>query len=826
MDAIKKIGKLLASKVIMEGSKPPKSKMSLLNRLSGLDYEIVEKDVPKHAQAPAKDRSNLSVFSKVDDQYVVIGRPETVMVDAPMREVARRISEDDGFDTVVVYPGRFQPFHSGHRAVYEHLVGKFGRDKVFIATSDKTEEPRSPFGFEQKREIITSLSGVPKDHLVQVKSPYSPEEITGQFDPDTTALVVALSEKDKGRLGASGSGGYYETWNGEAKLGYEDGGYVYHTPMLGADVSGTAVSATEIRKAFRNTEIAKSQKRAFFEHVYGGFDEDVFSMFMDVLSVNESLIESFIVKGGLDRSLNEASTSGTAPVDDSPSNYHSTHQQYQNASERHAKRLGYEVVSYLDSRVDQDFEQALNLATMFGTKRNYKGTTDPEGHWKAYIDNVVSHTGYELIDYMFERGRAGVINESLITEGGGFGHMAHPFEDLDLTFKDLKQMVKMAHEGNLDVEGQAVEKVDGQNLMVSWVDGELRAARNKGNLKNFGEDSMDLDALVKKFEGRGELLEAFEFAFEDLSVALSRLDKAKLQQIFEGGKNWMSLEIVYPPSKNLLDYGSNFVVFHGTVEVDEDGNTLQFDKNPAYKLGELVRDVSAEAQENFKILSPPEVEIPALDMKDLRQEMIKKIDNYKSEYNLSDSDKIMEWHESWWESFIKEKAEEFRYDVPSHVVVGLVRRWAWGNKSGADGYSVNDMKRDVEDDEFLAWAREFDKQNYKDQFKANVQPIEEVFLRLGTEVMKKIETLLAVNPEDTARKMQDEIRSARAQIEGSASPEKLAKLRKQMEKVEKAGGIEGIATEGVVFQFDDKVYKLTGSWAPLNQLVGMIKYGR
>jgi malate/lactate dehydrogenase len=33
---------------------------------------------------------------------------------------------------VVVYSGRFQPFHKGHYATYEHLVKKFGKDNVYI----------------------------------------------------------------------------------------------------------------------------------------------------------------------------------------------------------------------------------------------------------------------------------------------------------------------------------------------------------------------------------------------------------------------------------------------------------------------------------------------------------------------------------------------------------------------------------------------------------------------------------------------------------------------------------------------------------------------
>ena len=38
-------------------------------------------------------------------------------------------------DYVVLYPGRFQPFHYGHKSSYDHLVDQFGSDKVFIITA-------------------------------------------------------------------------------------------------------------------------------------------------------------------------------------------------------------------------------------------------------------------------------------------------------------------------------------------------------------------------------------------------------------------------------------------------------------------------------------------------------------------------------------------------------------------------------------------------------------------------------------------------------------------------------------------------------------------
>ncbi len=49
--------------------------------------------------------------------------------------------------------------------------------------------------------------------------------------------------------------------------------------------------------------------------------------------------------------------------------------------------------------------------------------------------------------------------------GGAAGHMSHPFDDKDLTFKDLKKMIEQSLEGDLK---ETTEKLDGQNLMISY----------------------------------------------------------------------------------------------------------------------------------------------------------------------------------------------------------------------------------------------------------------------------------------------------------------------------------------------------------------------
>lgn len=119
-----------------------------------------------------------------------------------------------GPQLVVLYPGRFQPFHLGHGEVFRSLQNKFGRDNVYIATSNKVEPPKSPFNFSDKTVFINA-AGISSDRIIEVTSPYKLPE--PQFNPANTIFIVAVGAPDRDRLRPDsvkkdGSPGYYKTF--------------------------------------------------------------------------------------------------------------------------------------------------------------------------------------------------------------------------------------------------------------------------------------------------------------------------------------------------------------------------------------------------------------------------------------------------------------------------------------------------------------------------------------------------------------------------------------------------------------------------------------
>ena len=113
--------------------------------------------------------------------------------------------------------------------------------------------------------------------------------------------------------------------------------------------------------------------------------------------------------------------------------------------------------------------------------------------------------------------------------GGVAGHMDHLYENRQLTFREMKEIMKAGADGELEAE----EKVDGQNLFLSYSipEGKAKGARNKGHYRSGG---LDAAGLATKFANRGGLTKAFTggfHAFEKAAESLSDQEKENLWPI-------------------------------------------------------------------------------------------------------------------------------------------------------------------------------------------------------------------------------------------------------------------------------------------------------
>jgi hypothetical protein len=203
---------------------------------------------------------------------------------------------------IVVYPGRFHPFHRGHKASYDYLTKQFGADNVYIATSNVQAPLTSPFTYADKVEMMTKL-GIPAGHVVQVKNPYQVKEITDSLpDPENTALVYAISEKDmqgdaaRFKFGTKKNGepSYMQPMPENLKQlkPMTKHAYVTVTPTVNFKVKGAdANSASEVRKIYiagNDTDRAN-----IIADLYGEVDPDLQTMFNQRLGVTQKVSEIY-----------------------------------------------------------------------------------------------------------------------------------------------------------------------------------------------------------------------------------------------------------------------------------------------------------------------------------------------------------------------------------------------------------------------------------------------------------------------------------------------------------------------------------------------------
>src|SRR5210317_718377 len=589
-----------------------------------------------------------------------------------IKEWVKGILTEDIKKEVVVYAGRFQPFHKGHYGTYQHLVKKFGKDNVYIGTSNKTDNIKSPFKFKEKKMIMMKMFGIPSSKIVEIKNPYAPKEIIGKFDNKTTAFVTVVGEKDRYRL----KGKYFEPYHPDRiDKGYEDKGYVYVAPSSGGGMSGT-----EARKLL--SQGSESDKITGFKKVYDGkFDSKIFTLITTRLTNIFGKMESFLSTFDFNELISEASAtpaSGKSVVDDGPGFTYGNSKTYKKIGNDAAEVLGWQVVDYIlgndddsiyadDARgIDDKYPVSYFPSGKAGLDAQSQRYTDLRGNaaykaWADKIKGVATIVGYKLVDFLdAEQGiedtkdapvkepkfnftqdvETEPMREGLIMEGGAYGHMNHPFDTkMNLTFGDLKTIISNALNGKLEF---AREKTDGQALAISYRDDKgLIAARNGGHLKNSGENALDISGLASKFQGRGGLTDAYNFAMQDLSKAIKGLSKAQRDKVFKQGSSFMNIEVIFPTSVNVIPYGQPLLVFHGTMQYNMDGKAIGADTSAARILAGMIKQINQDVQKNYTIQGPPVVKLPqSEELSNKQGKYYSALNKIQKEFKLKDSNGV------------------------------------------------------------------------------------------------------------------------------------------------------------------------------------------
>ena len=400
--------------------------------------------------------------------------------------------------------------------------------------------------------------------------------------------------------------------------------------------------------------------------------------------------------------------------------------------------------------------------------------------------------------------------------GGAAGHLQHLHEDRDLTFADLKEILSLASTGQLE---EVTEKFDGLNLVFSFDNssGILKAARAAGDIKRGG---MSAEALAAKFAGRGNLTKAFNDAFKILEGAVSVLSDKNRLEIFGAQANlWYSMEIIFAENPNVINYDSNSIVFHSTpvLQIEESGSitTLESGSAPGVKIlsANIQQMQKAIEKSDWKISGPSVTRMSELSNDTILNKTIQKIDKAIARAGVTDGNNIGDYLRA----LLEEDVQDLK--LSTEASEALIARCM------QDDYapSLIDIKKMIDKSSYDA-IRQF-VNNCPVMLKSYVRPLELAINDFAIEALKGLASTLINDPRKEVLRLRREVKNAINSMQSSGDENVIQILQSQMEKLKSVSNITS-SVEGVVFIYKGNAYKFSGSFAAVNQIIGLFKYGR
>jgi hypothetical protein len=398
--------------------------------------------------------------------------------------------------------------------------------------------------------------------------------------------------------------------------------------------------------------------------------------------------------------------------------------------------------------------------------------------------------------------------------GGLGGHVDHLYDNPDLSFTDMIKIMQAASNGEIT----GGEKLDGQNLFVSYSvrDGKAKAARNVGNVKKGG---MDADALAAKFAGRGTLEKAFNGAFEAFVDAVQQLpDDVKIKVFGPDANIFYNAEVMDPENPNIINYNTKNLIIHrdGHGEYDrETGKVTDRDVSAeANLLGKALQQIQKSDKEGAFGVEMKAVErLRALSDDTALTTAIARLKKLLADSQVGEGATVGEYIISKLDALVERMFPDLEE---------LTKKMLLQRMFGVKGVTATQIYKTIKDPEVKVAVRDFVKDDKRVK-KEIIYPLEDIVHDFAVEMLNGLKSRFVLSHKDEVVRMADKLEQAIADIEATGDEAKIQKLKSGLGKLKSLDKISS-SMEGFVFAYDGATYKLTGSFAPVNQIMGLLPW--
>jgi len=403
--------------------------------------------------------------------------------------------------------------------------------------------------------------------------------------------------------------------------------------------------------------------------------------------------------------------------------------------------------------------------------------------------------------------------------GGVAGHLAHLYDNRDLTFNEMRKILTMASHGEL----VGTEKTDGYNIFLGFKDNQTRYARNTGDMKAGGRNMEDLAA--REFQGGPGVKKVYMDAFKAYTKAIKSLTKPEQDAIFgPEGHVFYNTEIQGPGASNLVNYDANVVSIHhvGHRWLNPETNKVEVidATEQSKKLDNLIqRFEQATSDQDFSVRRTAFMKLRELESDHDLNIVLSKI----QKAGFTGSMTIEEFLEGYIRSVLDRKLSYLSGVTREQMVDRILDKRTEDNKPVMTTTQIH-KGFPLEQKKIISDAIKLGPQMIKEA----IWPIEDAIHDFAVELLRGLESAYILDNKKEVKRLKKEVDQAVRAIQryaGPGSDEAHEILAKQLEKLKSHKNVD-TAVEGFVFQYGDQMYKFTGNFAPANQILGLFKYGR
>lgn len=413
---------------------------------------------------------------------------------------------------------------------------------------------------------------------------------------------------------------------------------------------------------------------------------------------------------------------------------------------------------------------------------------------------------------------------SPLFEGGAAGHIPHPYEINSFTFFDLKDLIFKLFTGKIT---SMTEKLDGQNLFASVDEyGNTIFARNN---KHLTQDPW----YLKDIENNPKWIDSpkVQHAFTNAAITIDKIFKnienpIKFFNLSKNEHKWVDLEIIDTNNSNVIPYEKSMVSFHCIKLVknimDKSIPTVTDDPNNDADLKMIQTAIDKTTRIPFEAQLTKSLDISS-SLKNNTDAYVTELDDIESRYKLSDNDTILEYKKRALDDYIHHVYHTYISFIDGDLFNALINRWLGTSKK----QTIKDICKNYK----LGNGEYLPKENIEDvsNFEKNelplilsriMSPLDELFIRLGNEIISHTNGLINANKSEVISKLNKNLDKIKNKIRSTGDEKSKYKLEKSLKRLS-AVDMQLTQSEGIVFTYKSHTLKLTGAFAPLNQILGL-----